>query len=95
MPSQSVNSGANCSALSPLDVLVVGSQSTCRVLLRHAVPTENGKNAEVIVGETPFSWTFYQGAGLHDSKAAASGKGLLSANYLPRQGNQVMPVSLL
>ena len=53
------------------------------------MPTENGKNARVIVGEIPFCWTFYQGADLHDSKAAASGKGLLSINGLV-QGRTVL-----
>ena len=61
VPSQSVTPGANCSAISLLGVPAVGSQSTCWGLgargwglLMHAVPTANGKNAEVIASETPF-----------------------------------------
>ena len=56
-PSQSVAPGANCSAISSLGVLAVGSQSTGRVLLWNAVPTVNGQNADVIVGETSFTST--------------------------------------
>ena len=55
--SQSVTSGANSSAISSLGVLAVGSQSTGRVLLWNAVPTVNGQNADVVVGETSFTST--------------------------------------